>query len=309
MAIYDLFSKREKRLRGEVPDVFKYDEIPKKLRIQIIHIWKDAFGDYDLYESQAPEIYKKINDTLCREYGLLKLTDRDIERYGYAEDLSYFLLECDEYEKVLDVIELSFKAIDKFTRQFDYRHHSDPSISPDDAIEELNKRFLEHGVGYEYRSGQLIRTDSQLLHAEVVKPTLSLLTAKEFAGANQEFLKAHEHYRHGRHKECLNECLKAFESTIKAICQKLGWKYGKNDTSKKLIEICFQKNLIPDFLQSQFSALRTILESGIPTVRSKLGAHGQGPQRVIVPKYFAGYTLHLTATTILFLVEAHKEIK
>jgi hypothetical protein len=44
MAIFELFSKRQKRLRGETPDVFSYDGIPQSLRIQIIHIWRDAIG-------------------------------------------------------------------------------------------------------------------------------------------------------------------------------------------------------------------------------------------------------------------------
>ena len=87
----------------------------------------------------------------------------------------------------------------------------------EEAIAELNTRFREHGVGYQYESGEIIRVDSQLLHSEVVKPALALLTSKEYEGANTEFLKAFEHYRKNDTKECLNECLKAFESTMKAL--------------------------------------------------------------------------------------------
>jgi hypothetical protein len=49
-----------------------------------------------------------------------------------------------------------------------------------------------------------------------------VLWSAKFDGANEEYLKAHEHYRHRRNKECLTECLteclKAFESTMKIIC-------------------------------------------------------------------------------------------
>ena len=45
MAVSDLFSKRQKRLRGEVPDVYQYDDIPSPLRVQIAYIIKDALGD------------------------------------------------------------------------------------------------------------------------------------------------------------------------------------------------------------------------------------------------------------------------
>ncbi|MDT5270649.1 MAG: hypothetical protein QOH49_2835, partial [Acidobacteriota bacterium] len=106
----------------------------------------------------------------------------------------------------------------------------------------------------------------------------------------------------------LNECLKAFESTMKVICHKRGWAYNQNDTAKKLIETCFVNGLVPGYLQSQFTALKSVLESGIPTVRNKLGGHGQGAQPAAVPSYLASYTLHLTATTILLLVQAEKEL-
>jgi len=44
MTVFDLFSKRQKRLRGEVPDVYTYDSLPRTLRNQIVHIWNDSLG-------------------------------------------------------------------------------------------------------------------------------------------------------------------------------------------------------------------------------------------------------------------------
>jgi hypothetical protein len=44
MAHHEIFSKRQKRLRGEVPDVFSYEQIPGQLRVQVIHIWGDTIG-------------------------------------------------------------------------------------------------------------------------------------------------------------------------------------------------------------------------------------------------------------------------
>ena len=45
MDVVDIYPKRQKRLRGEVPDVYSYDALPKALRVQIVHIWRDALGD------------------------------------------------------------------------------------------------------------------------------------------------------------------------------------------------------------------------------------------------------------------------
>lgn len=44
MAVFNLYSKRQKILRGEIPDVYKYDEIPYGLRVQIVQIITDAIG-------------------------------------------------------------------------------------------------------------------------------------------------------------------------------------------------------------------------------------------------------------------------
>jgi hypothetical protein len=212
-------------------------------------------------------------------------------------------------DKILDVIELSFKYIDVVTRKHEYRYRNDASTIADDAIEELNVRFREHGIGFEYSDCQLMRVDSRVVHKEVVRPALVLLNDKQFAGAQQEFLKAHEHYRHGNHKEAMNDCLKSLESTMKAICDKGKWKYAPNSTSKGLIQVCLDNGLIPKFWEQHFTSLRSLLESGIPTGRNKLSGHGQGSEPLDVPIFLVAYMLHMTASTILFLVDASKATK
>ena len=143
----------------------------------------------------------------------------------------------------------------------------------------------------------------------MVKPVLSMLSDPMYEGANAEFLKAHEHYRAGRHKECMNECLKAFESCIKAICEARGWDYEGQRGIRDLIGIVFERGLIPTFMQSHFTALRKTLEDGVPTLRNQRSGHGQGPEEVPVPEYIAAYTLHLTASNILFLAKANEGMK
>lgn len=227
MATFDIFSKRQKKLRGDVPDVYIYDTIPQPLKIQIVHIWRDTLGDQHEYLNRylgARKAYEFIVNTLCREYGVFSLPTGKKE-YGdrhYLEELANYLLHQDDPEKALDAIELSFKVIDKFARRREYLDRSNASNLADGAIDELNQRFQEHGVGFQYLEDEIIRIDSQLIHSEVVKPALELLRSPEFAGAQAEFLKAHEHYRHGNDKETLAECLKAFESVMKIYAQNTG---------------------------------------------------------------------------------------
>jgi hypothetical protein len=306
MAIFDLFSKRQKVLRGDVPDVFYYDDIPNPLRVQIVHIIRDAIGETKGHHSQDKprEAYKFIHDSLCREYGLFTLSNSSYNESDESSVLNYFL-QTKDYERAIDIIEFFFKYIDLFIKVnlSDYSYYTTIKIKPDDAISELNDRFKEHGVGYQYQEGQIMRVDSTYIHSEVVIPTLILLRNKNFKGANEEFLKAHEHYRLGQNKECLSECLKAFESTMKIICKEKGWAFSPSDTSKKLISICLQNNLIPSFTQNQYTSLSNLLESGIPTIRNKLSGHGQEQVPQKVDDEMTRYGLNLTVTNILFLIE------
>jgi hypothetical protein len=198
--------------------------------------------------------------------------------------------------------------VDFFTRDYQYLHRSNASEKADEAIGELNSRLKEHGVGYQFTEGEMIRVDSELLHSEVIKPALRLLNQKHYKGAHEEFLKAHEHYRHGNNKESLNECLKAFESVMKAICDKRRWAYPSGATSKVLIQTCLDNGLVPTFWQQHYSSLRSLLECSVPTGRNKLSGHGQGTAPVVVPNYLVSYMLHMTAASIVFLTEAEASL-
>ena len=163
MAVFDLFSKRQKRARGEMPDVYAYDKLPQTLRVQIIHIIQDAFGT-DHYRSQnAEKAYEFVKQTLCREYGLFELV-----KYPTSDQDSIFdfFLREESTERALDVVELCFKFINAvIADNQSYRYNTDRKIEPDDAVLELNERFKENGIGYQFESNELIRVDSEFLHA------------------------------------------------------------------------------------------------------------------------------------------------
>ena len=314
MNVVDIYSKRQKRLRGEIPDVYQYETIPKELRVQVIQIWENAYekperhslgGVY--FSDGTADAYKFIHTTLLHEYGCFTLGK---ELDSDCDALCNFLLETQETEKAIDVIELSFACIDTYVRDNAYLFNN-AVISPDEAIADLNHRLREHGVGYQYESGQIIKVDSEFIHSEVVKPVLKMLSDPMYKGANAEFLSAHKHYRSKRYKECMNDCLKSFESCLKSICDRWSWEYKERDTANRLIKLVFDKGLIQSFMESHFSGLisglKSTLESGVPTVRNKLAGHGQGRQIIEVPQHIAAYALHLTASNILLLANADAE--
>jgi hypothetical protein len=311
MAVLDLFSTRQRRLRGEVPDVYTYDSLPQPLRVQVVHIWQEAFGGIiqEGYGVTCPvlDAFRNIHRMLAKEFGVFELTANRHDD-AFTAVANYFL-ECRDVEQALDIVELTFKYLQVMTEGERFAPRSE--TSPDDAIAELNDRFKRHGIGYAYESNvqKIIRIDSQFVHSEVVKPALAILTKKRFAAASEEFAKAHTHYRERRHQECIVDCLKALESTMKVICATQKWPINATDTAKPLIKACFDHGLIPSYLESQFTSLRAVLESGVPTVRNRTSGHGQGQSYESIPGYLAAYALHLTATTIVFLADAERDLR
>lgn len=312
MAIVDFFHKRQKRLRGEYSDVYQYDKLPDKLKVQIVHIWKETIGeDYSGGQWNPSSENRKYLETcyniLCKELGVFELNKEDTflgNTVSYSQNISKYFLSEKNIEKALSVVEL----MTGFTKIFADKYPHGINIS--DTIEELNQRFREYGVGYQYENDQIIRVDSEFIHAEAVKPALQLLSNPMYKGAQEEFLKAHEHYRHGRYDSALTDCLKAFESTMKIILDKHGWEYDKNrDTASKLINCCIRNELIPKFWTDHFTSLNNMLTSSIPTPRNKLSGHGKGNDDIEVPEHLIQYVLHMTASTIVFLIKADESLR
>lgn len=308
VSLRDFFSKRAARAaKAGAPDVYQYDDLPDAFRVQVVHIWQRALGDYcpqsvsRLY-GPPPSIWEAIETDIAEEHGVFRLGN---ERDPFERVANYFL-RAKESGKALDVIEAVFTAIEHYVRPD--LHYASIYVKqhPDDAIADLNRRFREHGIGYQYANEQVMRIDSQYMHAEAVKPALVLLSAPGFAGPLDEFMRAHKHYRDGKHKEAINEALKAFESTMKSICDQRGWAYDKNkDAAKALIEVVLREGLVPTYLQTAFGGLRAVLEGAVPTARNRTSGHGQGAAPTVVPEYFAAYVLHMTASNIVFLIEAN----
>ncbi|SMQ26925.1 hypothetical protein SAMN04488483_3302 [Pseudomonas helmanticensis] len=305
MPVFDLYSKRQQRLRGEVSDVYVYDTFTSELRVQLGYMIKDLIGDESHYYGmpQPKRAYNDIVKILRKEYGRQTLCVGAASIYTGNEylDLHNFLLRELNVEKCLDAVELCYAVGDTMGRSPSYMHRSDANDHVDDCIKELNIRFREAGRGYELIDGKIIRVDSQLLHSDVVKPAIGFLNSAGFEGARDEFLGAYEHYRHGNHEEALVDALKAFESTMKVILTANKKVYGPGDTASKLIVACKDAGLMPAYNEAQLSALVNVLTSGIPTIRNKNGGHGQGEAVRTVEPEIVAYGLHLTASAVVML--------
>lgn len=294
MPIFNLFSKRNKKR----PDVFVYDKLPPELRHQILYLWGDTIlqvkdSTYDgIRARQRFPLAEQIQKSICREHGKLHLTDV-LDRTP-DDDVVIYVRTGRDVGLILDIVELSFQMVQKW----------DGRWNASQVIDELNHRFLEHGVGYQFDtdSGELIKIDNQLLHDDAVKPALEFLRRKGFETANEEFLEAFEDYKHNDLDDCLTKCCSALESVIKITCKKKGWPCDQNsDTISKLVDTLIResKGAIPTYFADPLKI--------IGSLRNKLSkSHGAGPDARHVPEHLARYALHSTAAAILLVAEATK---
>jgi HEPN domain len=176
-------------------------------------------------------------------------------------------------------------------------------------IEEINRRFEQHSIGYQFENRQIIRVDSKMTHAEIIKPALVLLTAPEFSKANEDFMAAHRHYRANEFKDCVTAANRAFESMLKAICDTEKWEYEKGDSAAQLVKKVKAKGLFTHDFDRSFDAYVAMLKAGLPAVRNEAGGHGEGLMSAAVTAGIARFAINLTATNLVFLGDSYNAMR
>ena len=316
MAVIDIYWKRQKRVRNDYPDTYQYDTLPSEFRAQVVQIWKE---DLSLYTTLDPEsFFNNPVRKLRREFGVLRLPSSEyISPRNFEEELCGFFLSEHDIEKALSAIELTFVKQALLTRKEEFFVASldeTQSTQLSTAVEELNQRFREHGIGFQMIQEKIVRIDSEFSHAEIIKPALKLLNRDDdlFIGAENEFLVAHEHFRKGHNKNAVVWCNKAFESTMKTICVKRSWmptSDAKRATAAQLVKKCVAEGLIPDFWETKYrDGLTVILKHGVPQGRNNLGSHGQGEEITEVQSHTVSYMLNMTGAAIRFLCEQEEHL-
>jgi hypothetical protein len=288
----------------------KYDQIPIKLRNQVIHIWNEVMQNPYIAENDLKEqFYNTIHDHISKEHGHMCLNDALLyfERGNskYKSLIKYFLKSDLEVGDLLDIIEFSFQLICSISEKLQNKYGSNLIFPREYAKQDLNRFFMEQNVGFQFMNNIIVRMDSDFLHTESIAPTSILIRQKEFISVDEEFTKALHHYRFNRYAECINECAKAFESMLKIICDTNQWEYDKGSaTAKKLITVCKENKLFDSILENHFQHLLTALESGVPTVRNKRSAHGAGSDKNNIPGYLANFVINSTAASLKLFVDA-----
>lgn len=302
--MYTLYSKRIKDAAG-APDIYVYDVFPPAFRNQTFYVLSDIL--YLCEHNGVSDPWKVLHNSFARELGVKTLGS--IHHPACSNIESY--VENSSDEAFLDFLDFAFDFVSKMRRiSFRYTYCEEQQKKITEAFAEMNFRFKQHSLGYEFINDKLIRKDSEFMHREIIKPALKLLFENDFKGAEQEFFDAFEHRRKGENKDAILDALKAFESTMKTICDGMGYTYNPaQSTAKELIGILESNSFYPTYMNAHITSLRTSLESGLPTMRNKNGGHGQGATVVNVSDEFTEYALNLASTNIVLLAKIYASKK
>ncbi len=293
MALLNTWSRRKRdaeRAAAGTADVYRYDAPSERLREQIRQLIDRAA------ENVSRAIYRDTVKFMRLELGRPVLVDGFVQ--DFDDELGFFIIREKDVDEWLTAVETATRIINYHAKQGYHPNRSE------DFITELNARMLEDSFGFQFSGGAIIQISSQFVHSEMIVPVLNLLNNQRFAGANSEFRQAHAEFRAGEYEDCIHDCCNALESVLKVIIAEKGWGFQPTDTAKKLLEVAFTNGLIPVHMQNSFAGLRSILESGVPTVRNKNAGHGTGAIPRSIPRYLAAFQLHQTAAAILLLTEA-----
>ena len=292
-----------KNLFGQKEDIEKksivHEKIPVDTRQKIFFVMQE-YG-YSIIHTRRG--YTKVTDLenliyqICKSKGIPNINNEILDE----KSINKWLLEC----SVIDLL----RTIEIFIYIKVEHRTSDNNQIVNNAINDINDIFRIDKIGYEIVDNKIIKYQSKYLNDDVIKQTISLLDSSDFKGPLEEFEKALNHFLKKEYKDTIQEANNSFESTMKSILTKLKIGFDpQKDTASKLIQKLYEHDVLYAHTEDFTTTLRQILQ-GLPTIRNKQSGHGQGLDTIKIHKSYAGLSLHLAGSFIVFLINRYDEMK
>ena len=285
--LLDVYSMRES---DNVKDIFKYDNPTQMFKNRLFYLMKDEMKIIEFVK-----LYKGItlHCGIARNIKETYLESPDVFQSDFISGFEKLINSQNSINFFLDLIEI-------FLDQYQGNKQT--------ILKSINKILLLDSLGYQIDDikNQIIRIDSSHTYQDIIKPTLLLLNNDKFKNIDDEYRKAFEELKNGNYETVLVEANKAFESTMKIICDLKGYGLPNRHTATSLIAHLRQNDFITNFQDEKFNGLAKTLES-ISITRNNQAGHGQGSQTRNLSVIFAEYALRVTASNILLLLGIYNE--
>lgn len=313
----ELFSKRNQPKKSAP---LANNQLCNKFRIQLIKALNNYVGLYvdwagdalnagqnHIITGNANSRWNDICESFHEEHG--RVYDTNQATYIVITRL---LSDHSRVFEVLDIIELAIAKIapiDQNLAAYEIdKFNKGRKLSTQEFIEKVNGRFSENSIGYRIENNKIIKIESEFIQNNITHIAFELLSDDRFSSTLSTFSEAYRKYKSGEFKDAIRDSREAFESTVKIICKELDLEFKPEDKLHKLIELLFQKGLIPKYLQEQFTQLRGLLQSGSPTIGNNY-SHAQIDQPSEATEHLTSYMLNLTAINIVYLIRSLNSFK
>ncbi|MGJ5818191.1 abortive infection family protein [Paludibaculum fermentans] len=161
---------------------------------------------------------------------------------------------------------------------------------------DLNETFEQESCNWRMADGRFFQVDSEFVEKAVIEPTHELLSADGFDGAQEEFREARSDLESGDHKGAILNACKSFESALKVVTNR------QEGNAATLIREFITAGFCDDLQNSDAKSMESVFMA-LPTLRNKLGGHGQGQSAIRVPRPYAELAIQLAGTYIQFVVK------
>lgn len=285
----ELYSDTQRNLQKN--DIFIYDTIPQKFRNNMFNFMRKH-----LTFVQLAELYK----TILMESG----RERAIDEFWLKNPNDYLDDFISEFEKFIDEVDKK----DEVSFHLDLIAIFVNMTNDENIVKDINTILYKYSLGYQIDTikNQIIRVDSKLIYKETITKVLYLLNDDKFRNADDEYRKAYEKLKSADYENVLVEANKAFETTMKIICELKGYGLPKKHTASGLIAHLKTNEFIENFQTEKFNGLAKTLES-VSIVRNNQGGHGQGATKRDLPIMYAEYALQVAASNIILLIGIYNE--
>ena len=276
----DLYGQKEEI---EKKNYLSYDDVPTETRQGVYDIIYDNVLENQTILAiacipgkgiiQNTGDYRKLWHEIRKHKRIPHIYDSEDEQ----EKVYRWIMKC----SVVDLLQ----TIDLFIHIKKNETQQEPNERLYNTINDINDLFKIDKIGYEIVSERIIRKDSEFLHEQVIKTTITLLYTNEFNGPLEEFQKALDHYVRKDYKDTIQEANKSFESTMKSVLKKRSISFDQNGSADLLLELLCRNGIIYTYTKPMFQ--------GLPKLRNNESAHGQGIDPKKVNQSYAELALNL----------------